>query len=142
MKQWPWVRRATLETVRSEARVWEQSYHAVESQNAGLLELIRRHDDAFEKLDARFVGLLDKYTSLKLAGAVEVPKPEPTAPIVQRVEIPRDELKDLIAEKCGTDSRKRGFMLKALAADRANGVKDDVIRQAIEHGITVEGVPT
>lgn len=81
---------------------------------------------------------MDRYHLLKVAGAVEVPKHVEPQPLVAS---PPDELRSLIHERCGQNYRMRGMMLRQLDADRANGVGEDDIRNAITNGISSDGIP-
>ena len=102
------------------------------------------HDASMAAWQTRYDALLDKYQSLKLAGAVEVPTPLPGYPdaIVSRIQLPTDEMHDLIAAKAGSNIPMRKQMLRQLAQDRASGVDDDTLRQAILNGVTSDGVPS
>jgi hypothetical protein len=91
----------------------------------------------------RYDLLLEKYQSLKMQGAVEVPKPVepmpgnlPAGPVP-----PADELKALIHSRAPS-LRVLSMMLAQLDADRASGVQDEDIRKAIESGVEGNGVPS
>lgn len=126
----PWVSRATYEVERERA---ERSHAGWMGEVAG-----RREDHA--EADARFRDLLEKFTALRVAGAVPEPKPD-AAPAPLPVAKP-DELKALIDQQCGGDLRKRKLMLGQLAIDRAEGKDEDSIRKDILSGVQSEGVPS
>lgn len=124
----PWVSRERL----------EQAERLLSIAHA---ETLRERDIAEQRYDnllRRYDDLLEKFTALRVQGAVPELKPVEYA-VAQPVE--RDELRELIADRCGTDMRKRGMMLRQLAADRAAQVPDEQIRAAIEQGIQPDGVP-
>lgn len=101
--------------------------------------------------DVRYDALLEKYQALKMAGAVEVPKPldlprdaagNVTINSLQPLYAPpADEMRELIDAQCGGNYRRRAMMLRQLAADRAAKVSDDDIRAAILNGVPSDGVP-
>lgn len=129
----PFVSRGAYEAVERSA------IHAAEDAHAARLEARRERDIA----DARYDDLLAKYHALRATvvpgtNVVTAAAPSET-PVGQPVEA--DELKALIGEVCGTDTRKRGMMLRALAADRAANVSEDRIRSMILAGVSSDGVP-
>jgi alkylhydroperoxidase/carboxymuconolactone decarboxylase family protein YurZ len=126
--KWPWVSRAHADQMIDTANLLCRSADQ---------EIIQAQERT-QRAEKRFDDLLAKYQSLKLAGAVEVPSVDLPRAIVQR---PADELRELIDAKAGTDLRRRKMMLRQLTADRAAGVNDDEIREAILNGIPSEGVP-
>ena len=95
------------------------------------------HEASMATERARYEALLEKYQSLKLAGAVEVM----TYPIVPRPVSEPDEMRDLIDAKAGGNLQMRKMMLRQLAIDRADRVDDDTIRAAILTGVSADGVP-
>lgn len=95
----------------------------------------------YDGLERRFDALLEKYHALKVDGAVSVEPLTATAPVPVAVQSAADDMKARIADKCGSNLKLRGIMLRQLAADRAAGLDDDTIRNAIETGYESEGVP-
>jgi hypothetical protein len=101
------------------------------------------HESAMAAERARYDALLDKYQSLKMAGAADVLRnepclPSPTAPL------PRQESDDMLAmidmiASGNLQMRKR--MLRQLAFDRAAHVDEETIRNAIANGVSGNGVP-
>lgn len=89
---------------------------------------------------ARYNDLLEKFTALRVAGAVPEPKRD-AAPAPLSAAKP-DELRALIDQQCGSDLRKRKLMLGQLAIDRAEGKDEETIRQDILNGVQAEGVPS
>lgn len=101
-----------------------------------------RADMAAER--ARYDALLDKFTALRMVGAVAAPGnaewtmtsvPSPVAAP------PHDKMLALIDAKAGNNTRIRGMMLRQLAADRAANVSDEDIRAGIMNGVPGNGVP-
>ncbi len=96
----------------------------------------------FEKvvadLRADYATLLDKFTALRVQGAVtdSADVPRGTLP-----EVPVDPLATLIDARCGNNLRLRALMLRQLAVDRAAGVNPDDIEAAIQNGYPGDGVP-
>jgi len=129
----PWVSRSAL----------EMALLAIQSEKEHNERLERALTDVTVKCQADqqfsnecYVGLLDQFTKLRIAGAVE--------PVVYTAPVPRpvDELEVLIGQESGGDVRKRAFMLKQLRKDRASGMTDDEITRRILNGQSVEdGVP-
>jgi hypothetical protein len=119
--KWPWVSR-------------EQYVLALATAAA----LESRLNDA----EKRYDSLLEKFTALRVQGAVPEPKVV-TTNIDRTFQQLRedDELRDLIHEKAGTDFRRRGMMLAQLKRDRADKVPEETIRERIEDGVQSEGVP-
>lgn len=80
---------------------------------------------------------------LRMAGAVTVPLPRRLEDAPSTVQDLHEvaALKALIATKCGTDTKRRGLMLKQLAADLAAGRAFEDIEADIEHGVETTGVP-
>ena len=97
------------------------------------------HESALAAERSRYEALLDKYQSLKLAGAVEVPAPLARTESHSTPE--PDEMRDLIDAKAGGNLQMRKMMLRQLAIDRADRVDDDTIRAAILTGVSADGVP-
>lgn len=125
----PWVSRATLDLCRHNTQ-----------ELVGQLRLALSVAEARAvAAEANYEKLLDRYHLLKVAGAVEVPKPVQFQAPIPNV---TDELKSLIHERCGRNYQLRGMMLRQLDADRANGIADDDIRGMITNGISSDGVPT
>lgn len=92
--------------------------------------------------EARVENLTERLLSLRMAGATPEPPtspaPTPAAPVQS------DELKDAIREKCGNNLAQRALMLRQLAADRADGIKDEEILRRIQTGNSSdnsEGLP-
>lgn len=101
-------------------------------------------EQRYNNLLRRYDELLEKFTALRVQGAVPEPKGSFTMAEMERAypePVERDELKALIHARCGPDYRKRGMMLAQLATDRAEGVDDDAIRSMILNGQSIEGVP-
>jgi hypothetical protein len=125
------VSRARYDEARAEAFSYYKQWQAWEQKYA----------DMVREKDARYDALLQTTLALKTQGATVVPVAggvvEPTQPVARET----DELKALIGEVCGTDVRKRAMMLRALASDRAAGVREDAIRERIVNGVQAEGVP-
>lgn len=121
--RWPWVSRESAERLIA--------YH---EQAAGEWKQLCRIEVA------KTAALQERLLSLKMTGAVEVPKERErdglTAPAPKA-----DELRDLIAAKAGTNLRLRGVMLRQLAQDRADGLSAEKIAQRIEQGVESAGVP-
>lgn len=102
--------------------------------------------DEFKRLHEmerrRYDELLQTTLALKVARAEVVPvvggvvEPAPVLPPQ-----PVDELKVLIHSLCVDDTRKRGMMLRQLAVDRAAGVPEEEIEQAIRTGVSSDGIP-
>lgn len=129
---WPWVSRVALE------RAINASYDA----NARAIEADARAAAAAELLASerrRYDSLLDKFTALRVAGAVPEPKAVEAAPIGP---LAADPLRALIHERAGSDYRLRAMMLRQLEADRRDGVDEDAITARIEMGVQADGVPT
>lgn len=114
---WPWVSRP----------LYDDAIQTVAAMREREVLLTNRYD-----------ALMEKYHSLKLAGAAPEPKPSEVQPLPARVE---DEARLLISEICSTDYRKRSMMLKQLAMDRADGTNEDAILRAIRTGVQSNGVP-
>lgn len=127
----PFVSRAALE--RATNASWDANQRALTAE--GRLEAV---EEALRVERARYDVLMESYKALRERGAVELPKPPETPPYVPA---PPDELKQLIAAKCGSDLKLRGLMLRQLEIDRAAGVKDHEIEQGILTGIPSDGVP-
>lgn len=92
--------------------------------------------------DARYDALLEKYQALKVAGAVEAPKPPAfveAATVTQRLK--DDPMLPLIANRSGGNLRLRAMMLRQLEADRAANVSDADIEAGILNGVPGSGVP-
>jgi hypothetical protein len=127
---WPFVSRSAYNAQR-ETLLWERVEH--ERVMASV-----RADLATER--DRYDALLEKFTALRVAGAIEIPKVQPV-PVIDGGYEKRDELKELIGEVCGSDYAKRKVMLRQVAVDRAAKMEDDVIRAAILAGVQTDGVP-
>ncbi len=127
--KWPWVSRELYDVARLESEA---------ARAAG-----QQYAEWLVAADARYDALLEKFTALRVQGAVpELPPIVPTAAQTARIEIQQpDELRDLIHEKAGTDFRRRGLMLAQLKRDRADGVAEETIRERIEDGVQSEGIP-
>lgn len=89
--------------------------------------------------DARYDALLEKFTALRVQGAVPEPKPEAESQALPTLAV--DSLKVLIGERCGNNVTLRKLMLRQLAIDRATGKSDDEIQKSIEQGVSSDGVP-
>lgn len=139
MIRWPWVSRARYDLLQHNAA--ESRTLANNAQHTA-----KTLSTMLDNAAAQYNILLDKYHSLRVIGAVEIPNVIPTARQLERLQVADnaepDELRALIHERAGSDYRKRGMMLRQLTADRAAGVSDDKIRQQIERGIEGNGVPT
>lgn len=126
--------------------VSRHAYEVAEKYGAFLESSLAAANAALEAQRAKNEALNERLLSLKMTGAVEPPKPDPrewdglVPPAPRAAEA--DELKELIGVKCGTNLRQRALMLKQLAADRAAGVSDEVIRKQIEHGVQSDGIPS
>ncbi len=116
---WPFVSRAL--------------YEAVVEANGRLIDENRRKSEVN-------ASLVERLLTLKMQGAVEVPKVE-TPPLATFTPQPPDPLRELIAEKCGRNYALRSIMLRQLSADRAARVPEDAIRAAIMEGVSSDGVP-
>lgn len=121
---WPWVSRGTLDA--------ERANHARE------VGAMRTDLDAER---ARHDHLLAQFTTLRLAGAVEVAPPTVTTSSAATFHVEPDELKALIDVKSNGNLRLRKMMLRQLGADRSSGMSDDEIRTHIEQGVGGDGVP-
>lgn len=127
---WPFVSRALLEEARRRLSD-EQARHE-------LTMAAIRADLAAER--DRYGDLLAQFVTLRVAGATV--GPTPNAPEPAPIAAPKvDELRDLIHAKFPGNSRQRGMAIRQLAVDRASGVSDENIREAIEHGVESAGVP-
>jgi len=125
----PWVSRAAYEAELAERLRETARANAWWDKALALLDKLAR-------ADVRYDALLDKFTTLRLAGAVE--------PVVYTAPVPRpvDALEVLIGQESGGDVRKRAFMIKQLRKDRASGMSDDEIARRIINGQSVEdGIP-
>lgn len=145
--KWPWASRARLEDCerrliaiecdlaaeRASRIGWERSSeHWMREAQAARIE---RHAN-----NGRYDDLLEKFTVLRVAGAV--PEIKPTEEQIRKIELQQpDELRDLIHERFGHDSRRLKMALSQLRADRAANVDDDTIRESILNGWSPEGVP-
>ncbi len=128
--KWPWVSREQVDAVER-ARAMQVTYFEKVVDDL-------RHDSAF--LQRQNNDLLERLLSLKMAGAVEVPK-APDVPRGTSSGAEPDELLDLIDEKASENPRIRRMMLRQLAKDRRKGKSDDEIASAILNGVPTEGVP-
>lgn len=85
-----------------------------------------------ETVQDQYANLLEKYHTLKLAGA-SIPE---SVPILQRPEF--DPVQAAITAKAGPDKRLRAMMSREAMQSRTAGIPDIEIIQAIEHGVTVD----
>lgn len=111
------------------------------AQNKALASLA---GDLKEQLDGertRVEALTERLLSLKMAGAVEVPKEPERIGAAPATPVAPDEMRDLIHARAGTNYRKRAMMLAQLEIDRTAHVSDDTIRDAILNGVPSDGVP-
>lgn len=91
-------------------------------------------------VEARYDVLLDKFTALRVAGAVS--EPAPIVPsTVHPTEARDDDLFELIDERAGDNPRVRRMMLRQLARDRRANIDEQTIRAAILAGVQMDGVP-
>lgn len=126
----PWVSRESAERLiayhEQNAREWKGLLYDEMARVAALHETV--------------ATLQQRLASLKMAGATEPPKDREwdglTAPAPRH-----DEMRDLIHEKYGHDSRRLRLALAQLTRDRADRVDDDKIRDGILNGYSPEGVP-
>lgn len=135
----PFVSRARYELLEHNSRqIVGQLRADLAASEANVGEWQRLHEQERRRYDE----LLQTVLAMKAKGAEVVPvatgvvtPPETLQPAEP------DELRALIGDLCGSDTRKRGMMLRQLAADRAAGVKDEDIEQSIRTGISSDGVP-
>lgn len=105
---------------------------ALHAQIASLEADVKRERD-------RFDALLEKFTALRVAGAVPEPKEREWDGLVAPPK--HDELRDLIHERFAGNTRALGKALTQLARDRADKVDEEKIRASILNGYSPEGVP-
>lgn len=127
--KWPWVSRAAYDALNE--------HHL--SVQATLLHQANSNAADWREERTRYDSLLEKFTALRLAGAVVVPPPVTAGAFAPPR--PVDEMKELIDLQCGQDYRKRRMMLAQLAKDRAAGKSDDAIQREILSGVQGEGLP-
>jgi hypothetical protein len=121
--RFPWLSRDSLELARASA--------VSEHENAQHLRYL------LTDVTSRYDALLEKFTALRLAGAVE-----PAPVIVPPAPREPDALETLVAQQADGDVRKRALMIKQVRKDRASGVSDDEIAMRIIGGMSVtDGVP-
>lgn len=89
----------------------------------------------------RYDELLQTVLAMKAKGAEVVPVAAGVVTPAESEAREPDELKALIHDMAGGDTRKRALMLKQLKIDRAAKVPEEDIRAAIIAGVQAEGVP-
>lgn len=129
--KWPWVSRERLVAAESDIAEWRR--------------FTARLANDIEQERKRYDALLEKFTALRVAGAIREPRPGMELGMNEELlKMPvakADELRDLIHERCGGDLRRRSLMLAQLKRDRLDGIDDDKIRERIETGVESAGVP-
>lgn len=96
--------------------------------HADLLAERAASDAARIEADTRYNALLEKFTALRLAGAV-VPEPVPLP-----IERKRDPCAEAIMAKAGRDTHLQQMMFEQLGKDRRAGKSDDAILVEIQTG--------